>query len=300
MVDYLTGWPIAKAIPDKEATTVANAIFEKLILEHGVPQVLLSDNGKEFTNDILAYLCQEFNIEQHFTSPYPPRSNGQMENFNKFLKASIMKLCQEDTSTQDQVLDQTLFVYRCCPHTSTGEAPYTLLYNMDPSLPVQNLIKFIEPYKGESTPRKRIEQSWVTLSTTAKMLERMQANQKRHYQHWRVTHKCQVGDLVLLKQYNADKIALRWEPNYRVVRLTSPWSAIVENQTNGKTKWCNVGDLKPKNPFEDWELKLSTIGRAARFINLPDKLPDVGIEPDLTLTVPSNPKDNVGTRYNVR
>ena len=32
MVDHLTSWPMVKTIPDKEATTVANAIFEKLIL----------------------------------------------------------------------------------------------------------------------------------------------------------------------------------------------------------------------------------------------------------------------------
>ena len=78
MVDHVTKWPIAKAIPDKEATTVVNAIFEKHILEHGAPEVLLSDNGKGFTNDTLAYVCQEFNIKQHFTSPYTPRSNGKM------------------------------------------------------------------------------------------------------------------------------------------------------------------------------------------------------------------------------
>ena len=129
MVDHLTGWPISKAIPNTEATTVANAIFEKLILEHGTPEVLLSDNGKEFTNDTLAYMCQKFNIEQHFTSPYMSRSNGKMENFNKFLKTSNRKLCQEDPTAWDQVLDQILFMYRCCPHTPTAEAPYTLLYN---------------------------------------------------------------------------------------------------------------------------------------------------------------------------
>ena len=97
MVDHLTRWPIAKPIPDKEATTVANAIFKKFILEHGTPEVLLSDNGKEFTIDTLAY------------------------------------------------------VY--------GEVPYTLLYNRDPSLPVQKLIKCTEPYKGDNTLGKRIEQS---------------------------------------------------------------------------------------------------------------------------------------------
>ena len=79
MVNHLTRWPIAKAILDKEATIVANAIFEKRISGHGTPEVLLSDNGKEFTNDTLAYVCQEFNIEQHFTSPYTPRSNRKTE-----------------------------------------------------------------------------------------------------------------------------------------------------------------------------------------------------------------------------
>ena len=73
MVDHLTSWPMVKTIPDKEATTVAYAIFEKLILEHESPEILLSDNGKEFTNDTLAYVCQEFGIEQHFTSPYTPQ-----------------------------------------------------------------------------------------------------------------------------------------------------------------------------------------------------------------------------------
>ena len=95
---------------------------------------------------------------------------------------------------------------------------------------------------------------------------------------------------------------LRWEPNYRVVRLTSPWSAVVENQMTGKTKRCNVGDLKPKHPSEDWELKPSPIGRAARFINYPDNLPDVDITPDCDqpLTVSHDQKDDVGTRYILR
>ena len=128
MVDHLTTWPMAKAIPDNAATTVANAIFEKLKLEHGSPEIPLSDNGKEFTNDTLAYVCQGLGIEQHFISPYTPRSNGKTENFNKFLKASIRKLCEEDKASWDQVLDQILFSYQCCLHTSSDEAPHTLAY----------------------------------------------------------------------------------------------------------------------------------------------------------------------------
>ena len=54
MVDHLSGFPVAEAIPNKEAATVADAIYNTLILEHTCPKILLSDNGKEFTNDTLA------------------------------------------------------------------------------------------------------------------------------------------------------------------------------------------------------------------------------------------------------
>ena len=103
MVDQLTSWHIARAIPDKEAVTVANAVYKDLILQHGTPEILLSDSGKEFCNDTLAYVCEEYGIKQHFTSPYTPRSNGKTKNVNKFLKASIRKLCQTDNAAQDQV-----------------------------------------------------------------------------------------------------------------------------------------------------------------------------------------------------
>ena len=85
MVDHLTDWPMAKAVADKEATKVARAVYEKLILEHGSPEILLSDNSKEFANDTLTYVCEELCIDQHFTSLYTPGSNGKTDNFNKFL-----------------------------------------------------------------------------------------------------------------------------------------------------------------------------------------------------------------------
>ena len=58
--------------------------------------------------------------------------------------------------------------------------------------------------------------------------------------------------------------------------------------------------FKPKCPAEDWDIKPSSIGRAARFINHLDNLPDVDMIPNHDMTVPSNPKDNVGTRYKLR
>ena len=152
MVDHLIGWPIAKAIPDKEATTVAKAIFEKLILEHGAPQVLHSDNAKELTMIAWPMCVRSSTLNNILQVPTHPGQTERQRTSTKFLKASIRKLYQQDTAAWDQVLDQILFAYRCCPHTSMGEVPYTFLYNRDPPLPVQKLILCIEPYK-----EKRIE-----------------------------------------------------------------------------------------------------------------------------------------------
>ena len=38
------------AIPDKQADTVANALFTKWLCRHGLPAEIVSDNGKEFCN----------------------------------------------------------------------------------------------------------------------------------------------------------------------------------------------------------------------------------------------------------
>ena len=297
MVDQLTSWPIARIIPDKEATTIANAVYRDLILQHGAPEILLSDNGKEFSNDTLAYVCEEHGIKQHFTSPYTPSFNGKTENFNKFLKASIRKLCQEDNAAWDQVLDQILCTYRFCPHTSTGEAPYTLLYFRDPPMPIHKLIQPVETYKGDNTLAKQIEQSSVTLSMAAKMLEKMRENQKRYYKNRKSTHTFKVGDLVLYQKHNKEKLDLKWEPNYRIIKLPHLWTAVIENQSTGRTKRCNISDLKIKHPAEDWNLKPATIGRAAKFVNHPDSLPDIDFEPpdqaNNTVQLPQN-------KYNLR
>ena len=44
---------------------VADAVYEKLILEYTCPPILLADNGNGFTHDLLGYLREQHNIGQH-------------------------------------------------------------------------------------------------------------------------------------------------------------------------------------------------------------------------------------------
>ena len=62
----------------------------------------------------------------------------------------------------------------CCPHASTGKAPYTLVYAMDPPLPIHNLIKVVDNELGG-----RIEQCRVSLSIAFKWLSKRRDRQKK-------------------------------------------------------------------------------------------------------------------------
>ena len=124
-----------------------------------------------------------------------PKSNGKTENFNRFLKASIRKLCQDDMADWDQVLGQILMAYRCCPHTSTGESPFFLVYNRDPVLSIHKLIKLLRPYRGEMNITQKIEQTQVTLTTAAKNLEKAREQQRSLP---RIDHPIIISKLVTL------------------------------------------------------------------------------------------------------
>ena len=91
------------------------------------------------------------------------------------------------------------------------------------------------------------------MSTVEKMLQKMRKAQKKGTNQRPYEHKFQVGGIALVKKHNKDK--LKRESGYRIIKLSSPWSAVVKNQLSGKCTSCSVTDLKMKHPAEDWEIK---------------------------------------------
>ena len=55
VTDYFTKWPEVCASPTKEAIYVADFLFN-LFLRHGCPDITISDQGKEFCNQV--WMCQ--------------------------------------------------------------------------------------------------------------------------------------------------------------------------------------------------------------------------------------------------
>ena len=73
IIDHLTGWPEAFPILDKS------------------PDIIVSDNGTEFRNNLMDQVLKQLGIEQIFSAPYHPQSNGKLEVFHKYLKPTLKK-----------------------------------------------------------------------------------------------------------------------------------------------------------------------------------------------------------------
>ena len=83
MTDAFTKYAEIVAIPNKEAMTVADALFSKWICRYGCPLVIHTDMGKEFINRITSHLYKKLDIKGSKTTPAHPQCNSQAEVLTK-------------------------------------------------------------------------------------------------------------------------------------------------------------------------------------------------------------------------
>jgi transposase InsO family protein len=99
---YATRFP--EAIPLKKITAVdtAQALLQVFAV-YDVPQEIVTDNGGNFTADLMEHLLKSLTIHHNKTSPYNPQANGMVERMNGVIKKALIK-----AGTKDKDWDQRL------------------------------------------------------------------------------------------------------------------------------------------------------------------------------------------------
>lgn len=122
IVDAFSKWP--EIIPMKEISTSSTiAILNRLFAQFGVPDMLVSDNGCQFTSAEFSNFCASLTIE-HVRSPiYHPQSNGQAERFVDTFKRALRKMHGEGRT--EDLLQVFLRTYRSTPsmHVPNNSSP---------------------------------------------------------------------------------------------------------------------------------------------------------------------------------
>ena len=62
---------------------------------------IITDQGKEFTNELVEELTERLQTEHRVTSAYHPQSNGQRERDNRTLKDCLTKVVNDHGNDWD-------------------------------------------------------------------------------------------------------------------------------------------------------------------------------------------------------
>ena len=81
MIDHLSKYPYAVPIKTKSGSEIARHLFT-FISMFGAPKEILSDQGKEFVNEVVKELLSTSGVDYRVTSTYMPRTNGVTKKFN--------------------------------------------------------------------------------------------------------------------------------------------------------------------------------------------------------------------------
>ena len=91
VIDYTSKFVEANALKSKCAVRVAEFMYE-LVCRHGAAKVYISDQGREFVNNIADKFYELTNIKHNITSAYHPQANGEVERFNRTTQEAFLKM----------------------------------------------------------------------------------------------------------------------------------------------------------------------------------------------------------------
>ncbi|XP_039969965.1 uncharacterized protein K02A2.6-like [Bactrocera tryoni] len=108
------------------APTIAKALIANWIARFGVPAVITSDRGRQFTSTLFAELTTSLGITHLKTTPYHPQANAIVERWHRTLKAAI--LCINSERWTD-FLPTILLGLRTVYKQDLGASPAELIYD---------------------------------------------------------------------------------------------------------------------------------------------------------------------------
>lgn len=113
----LSKYLIIVPVANKEADTVARAIFDNLILVHGPVKILVTDQGTEYVNAVVNELCNKLGTEFRNLTPYHHEAMEAIERshrtFNEYLRSYL-----SDESDWEEWIKYFAFCYNITHHSS--------------------------------------------------------------------------------------------------------------------------------------------------------------------------------------
>ncbi len=127
MMCYATRFPEAVPLRFFKSPNIVKALV-KFCTTFGLPKVIQSDQGTNFTSRKFRKAMNELNITHIVSSAYHPQSQAVIERFHQTLKTKIRTYCVQHQKDWDEQLPLLLFAIRNTVQESLGFSPAELVF----------------------------------------------------------------------------------------------------------------------------------------------------------------------------
>lgn len=200
VIDYYSRFLQVVEMKSTTATKTVDAL-EAIFLDHTYPECIRSDNGPPFSSEEFANYCSIKNIKLVRTIPYWPQMNGLVERVNQGILRAL-RIAKATNTDWRKALKEHVYIYNTTPHSVTEKAPMELLTGR----PVKDLLPSLR-----TDPAWNRDESVRDKDAIRKMQGKIYADQRRHAK----TSKIEVGDEVMIKNFNSGKL----EPTFRLEKF---------------------------------------------------------------------------------
>ncbi|KAM3001410.1 hypothetical protein FF2_037703 [Malus domestica] len=88
-VDYFTKWAEVEPLATITEAKIEYFVWKNMLCRFGIPNAIVTDNGRQFDNNKFRMFCSKFNINLCFASPAHPQSNRQVKAINKIINRTL-------------------------------------------------------------------------------------------------------------------------------------------------------------------------------------------------------------------
>ena len=251
--DYATRYPEAIPLKSFDADHVAEALLT-FFSRVGIPSEILTDQGSNFTSQLLMEIYRLLHVHPIRTTPYHPQTDGLVERFNQTLKSMLKKTAVEEGKDWDRLIPYLLFAYREVPQSSTGFSPFEFVFGRPVRGPMDVLKETWEADKKSSesidsyvlSVREKLDKMAELVEENLKEAQQMQ---KQWYDQNARQRKFQAGDQVLvLLPSSTSKLLAQWQGPYEVVRQVNKVNYCIRmHDKRKKLKTFHINLLKEWN-----------------------------------------------------
>ena len=116
---------------------------------HGVPRMILSDRGPQFTSKFMEEFTKVLGTKRKLSTAYHPQTNGQMERINQEIGMFLQHYVNYQQDNWTDWLATAEFSYNNKKHMVTRRTPFELNFGKHPwkgDLMVQTEIPRVEEF----------------------------------------------------------------------------------------------------------------------------------------------------------